>query len=175
MQARGLFSGEVCRLTMKPAPAGTGIVWIRNEPTAAEIATEIGNLAKRARRTSLMNGRASVETVEHVLSAAAGLGVDNLYIELTADETPSTDGSALPFVQAIQNAGIEELPEQKNPLVITEPITINEADGMIAALPGPDDRLDIMFDLDYSSVSSSIGLRLADRPGPDVPAQGRGR
>ncbi len=160
IQAKGLFSGEPCRLTMKPAPAGTGIVWLRDPANPVEIPTDIANLAKRARRTSLMNGRASVETVEHVLSAAAGLGVDNLVIDLSADETPSTDGSPLPFVQAIQNAGIEPLAAESQPFVISDPITVRQGDAMIAALPGRDDCLEILFDLDYAQTAPAIGRQV---------------
>ena len=160
VQAPGLFTGEPCRLRMLPAAADTGIVWVRTLDNPVEIRTDIANLAKRARRTSLMNGRASVETVEHVLSAIAGMDVDNVRIELSADETPSVDGSPLPFVQAIENAGIVEQDADRDVFVISEPISINEGEAMIAALPGPTDCLDIHYELDYSASAPAIGRQV---------------
>ena len=85
MQGRGLFSGEMCRLSFMPAPENAGITFVRNDlPSPVRIETNVANLAKRARRTSLKNGAATVETIEHVLAAVWGLGIDNLAIELDA-------------------------------------------------------------------------------------------
>jgi UDP-3-O-[3-hydroxymyristoyl] N-acetylglucosamine deacetylase/3-hydroxyacyl-[acyl-carrier-protein] dehydratase len=161
VQARGLFGGQPSRLRFLPAEPDTGIVWVRDDlPEPVRIATDVSNLAKRARRTSLMNGSAVVETTEHVLSAIVGLDIDNLVIEANADETPSVDGSPLPFAQALQQAGIAEQDAEKRLFVIDQPVSVNEGDAMVAALPGRDDCLDILYDLDYSDCCAGIGRQV---------------
>jgi len=149
----GLFSGEPCRMRFLPAPADSGIVFVRNgeSMSPSRLAALIQHVTKRARRTSLTNGTFQVETVEHVLAAISGMGVDNLIIEINADETPSTDGSPLPFVEAIRQAEVQAQEAERKPFVIDQAITVSgEGGSMLAALPGPDDCLDIVYDLDYS-------------------------
>lgn len=85
----------------KPAPPGSGVTFVRtDQPERVRIAARVDNLTKRARRTSLRNGTAAIETVEHCLAAVYGLGLDNLAIELNGTELPAVDGSSLPFVEA---------------------------------------------------------------------------
>jgi len=153
VEGRGLFTGQPCVMQILPAQANAGVVFVRANQ-ATPILADIDNVAKRQRRTSLQQDEGIVETVEHVLAAASGMGIDNLRIELTAAETPSTDGSTLPFVEALKDAGVQELDADKKTLVITEPISVSDGDAMLAALPGPTDCLDILFDLDYSGVPS---------------------
>ena len=165
MQGRGLFSGQTCRLSFMPAPENAGIAFVRSDlPSPVRIETDVANLAKRARRTSLKNGAAAVETVEHVLAAVWGLGIDNLTIELSADETPAPDASPMPFVEALQRAGIAEQQAEEAAYVIDQPVAVSEGDAMLAALPGPEDCLDILYDLDYGSTPSIgrqvLGFRL---------------
>lgn len=155
MQGRGLFGGEPCRLRFVPGAVDTGIVFVRDDlPTPVEIPANITHLTKRARRSSLIEGSVTIETVEHVLSAVWGMGIDNLRIELNAAETPSTDGSPIPFAQALQQAGVEEQTSEQVVHVIEEPVAVAEGDAMLAALPGPSDCLDILYDLDYSNYPS---------------------
>ena len=163
VDGRSLFSGQPCTLRFAPAEPDTGIVFIRaNEPTP--IVADIANVPQRSRRTSLEQDQAVVETVEHVLAAVSGMGIDNVRIELSAAETPSTDGSALPFVQALQQAGIQEQSAEQKVFMVNEPIAVSENDAMLAALPGPTDCLDILYDLDYGDVPSIgrqvLGFRL---------------
>ena len=165
VQGRGLFTGEPCRLRFVPAPENAGIAFIRSDlPTPVRIETEVANLAKRARRTSLENGAAAAETVEHVLAAVWGLDIDNLTIEMSAGETPAPDASPMPFIEALQRAGVAEQQADKRAYVIDEPVAVSEGDAMLAALPGPEDCLDILYDLDYSSIPSIgrqvLGFRL---------------
>ncbi len=155
VQGRGLFGGEPCRLRFSPGAVDTGIVFVRDDlPTPVEIPGNINHLTKRARRSSLIEGSVTIETVEHVLSAVWGLGIDNIRIELNAAETPSTDGSPLPFALALQQAGIEEQTSEQIVHIIEEPVAVAEGDAMLAALPGPSDCLDILYDLDYSNYPS---------------------
>ena len=176
MQGRGLFSGQPCQLRFLPAPVDSGITFVCGaECSAAEaprIAADIANVAKRTRRTSLMNGSASIETVEHVLSAIWGLGIDNLTVELSAQETPSVDGSAMPFVQALQQAEIQVQAAEQQPYIIDEPIAVSAGEAMLAALPGPVDCLDILYDLDYGPEGGITRQVLAFRLGKDDYASG---
>lgn len=153
VEGRGLFSSEPSRLQFMPAPADTGIVFVRPRASGAvQIACNVSKVARRPHRTSLSNGTASVETVEHVLAAVRGMDLDNLVIEVTGEETPSFDGSSLPFVEALLSAGVAEQDADRRPYVIEEAISVSEGDSMLAVLPGPNNWLDILFDMDYSNV-----------------------
>ena len=165
IDGRGLFSGERCALRFRPAPPNSGITFVcGGGPDAVKISADVSNVATRARRTSLMNGLTAVETVEHVLSAVWGLEIDNLVVELTGKETPSIDGSARPFVDALLSAELTEQDAEKEVFVVDEPVAVSSGDAMLAALPGPSDCLDILYDLDYSAVRSIgrqvLGFRL---------------
>ena len=164
VQGKSLFSGVLCRLTFKPAPPDSGMTFIRTDtPTPVSIPGDIKQVMKRARRTSIINGTVSVETVEHVLSAAWGMDLDNLIIEVNSEETPSTDGSPMPFVKALQEAGVQEQESPRAVFAIDEPLAVSEGDAMLAALPGCDDCLDILYDLDYSGTCIGrqvVGFRL---------------
>ncbi len=153
VEGKGLFGGQATSLTFKPAEANVGVVFCRadmDEMPRIPLSTE--NLAKRSRRTTLMNGKAGVETVEHVLSAVMGLGIDNLLIEVAGEEAPNTDGSPLAFAEALTQAGTEEQDANRRVFTIEEPVTVQEGESMLAALPGPTDCLDILYELDYPSI-----------------------
>ncbi len=105
----GLHTGEKVYLTLRPAAADTGIVFRRVDlEQPVEIEAKATNVGDTTLSTTLVNGDVRVSTVEHLLSALAGMGIDNAYIDLNAPEVPIMDGSAGPFVFLIQSAGIEE-------------------------------------------------------------------
>jgi len=166
VEGLGLFSGKPCQLRLLPAPADTGIAFVRADlPMKDRVACRLPNLVRGDYpRTDLKNGDARVCTVEHVLAAVVGLGIDNITIELSAEETPSTDGSPLPFAKALQQAGVVEQYAEQRAMVVTEPVCVAQGEGSLTAMPGPDDCLDILFDLDYSDVASigrqAMGFRL---------------
>jgi UDP-3-O-[3-hydroxymyristoyl] N-acetylglucosamine deacetylase/3-hydroxyacyl-[acyl-carrier-protein] dehydratase len=161
VSGRGLFSGEPATMTILPAEAGEGVTFIRTDlPGAPEIPAHIDYVSPRPRRTALVRGEASVETVEHLLSALSGLGVDNARIEIDAGETPACDGSAAPFVQAILEAGMVEQDADRDPLVVREPITIRDGDAMIAAFPNAGGGMDVMYDLDYREAGGRLGRQI---------------
>ncbi len=149
-----------------PAQTNTGIVFVRTDlPKPARISATVANLAKNQhRRTSLRDGTVTIDTVEHILAAVHGLAIDNVCIELNADEVPGTDCSAKPFAEALLAAGTEEQPAERRTFVIDTPIAVSQGDAMLAALPGEPDYLDILYDLDYSPVKSIgrqvLGFRL---------------
>ena len=106
---KGLHSGRAVNMTLLPAPAGSGIVFCRSDLASdARIAALATNVGSTARSTTLTCKEASVSTIEHLMSAAAGLGIDNLLVELDAEEVPILDGSALPYVRAIAADGLKE-------------------------------------------------------------------
>ena len=144
----------------KPAPPGTGITFVRtDQPDPVRIAARLENLSKRARRTSLRNGTAAIETVEHCLAAARGLDIDNLIVELDNAELPALDGSALAYVQSLQKAGVEEQQAERQVLTITEPARVSEGDAELVAWPGEPNRLEIIYELDYG-VQTAIGHQI---------------
>jgi UDP-3-O-[3-hydroxymyristoyl] N-acetylglucosamine deacetylase/3-hydroxyacyl-[acyl-carrier-protein] dehydratase len=148
----GLFSGEPATLTFAPASANAGITFVRQQDDrTATIPASVFNLMRRPRRTCLKNGTLHVETVEHCMAALSGMGIDNAIVRLsggTAGEIPGGDGSSKPFVDAIEDAGIVEQDAALEPLVIQKPIQVSSGDATLAALPGPSDRLEIIYDFE---------------------------
>ena len=153
---RGLFTSVPARLRFCPAQPNTGIAFVRVDlPKPARITATINNVAvPQDRRSALRDGTTSILTTEHVLSAVNGLEIDNLLIELDAEEVPNTDGSPLAFVEALKRAGLEVQDAEKRVLVIESPVTVQQGESMLAALPGDANMLDILYDLDYSRVPS---------------------
>jgi UDP-3-O-[3-hydroxymyristoyl] N-acetylglucosamine deacetylase / 3-hydroxyacyl-[acyl-carrier-protein] dehydratase len=150
ISGRGLFSGEPSTATICPAGPDTGVVFVRTDmPGSDPIPASVENVVNRPRRTALEQGDASVEMVEHCLSAMAGLGVDNARIEVDAGELPAGDGSASPYVNAMLDVGLQEQDSLRDPIVVKEPITIRENDAMIAAYPNNGTSLDLLYDLEY--------------------------
>lgn len=146
----GLFTGETATLTFAPAEPGQGITFIRlQDEKTATIRAHISNVLKRPRHTVLKNGTLLVETVEHCLAALSGMHIDNAIVTLSGGRTgelPGGDGSSKAYVDAIQEAGITEQPQDQDPLIITRPIQVSIGDATLAALPGPKDRLEIVYE-----------------------------
>ena len=155
VSGRGLFSGEPATLTFAPADADAGITFVREQDgRTARIAARVENVLKRPRRTCLKNGSLLVETVEHCMAALNGLGIDNAVVRVeggTAGELPGGDGSSRVFAEAIAEAGPVELAAAQQPLIITEPITVTDGDASISALPGPTDRLEIVYEFEAAA------------------------
>ncbi len=158
----GLFSSAEAHLRFRPSEANTGIVFVRTDlPNPARISATAANLTpNQDRRTSIHDGTVSINTIEHVLAAINGLGIDNILVELDAEEAPGGDSSARPFTDALASAGAEQQDADKKVFVIDTPIAVSQGEAMIAALPGEGDYLDILFDLDYSSLSESVGRQV---------------
>lgn len=149
----GLFSGDAATLTFVPAEPGQGITFVREQDgKVATIRALVDNVLKQPRRTCLKNGTLFVQTIEHCMAALVGMGVDNAVVKVsggTAGEVPGGDGSSTAFVDAIKEAGIVEQDEELKPLIIRKPIQVNGPGGAtIAALPGPEDRLEVIYDFE---------------------------
>ncbi len=125
----GLHTGRKVFLTLRPAPADTGIVFRRDDlKPAVEIVARAENVGDTSLSTSLVKDNVRISTVEHLLSAFAGLGIDNAYVDLSASEVPIMDGSAGPFVFLIQSAGVEEQNKPKKYLRIKRQISVRDGD-----------------------------------------------
>jgi UDP-3-O-[3-hydroxymyristoyl] N-acetylglucosamine deacetylase len=125
----GLHTGSKVYLTLRPAPIDAGIIFRRVDlEQPAEIEAKPGNVGDTRLSTTLVNGNVRVATVEHLLSAFAGLGIDNAYVDLSAPEVPIMDGSAGPFVFLIQSAGIEEQNAHKRFIRIKKPVIVEDGD-----------------------------------------------
>lgn len=123
----GLHTGKKVYLTLKPAPVNTGIIFRRVDlEPAVEIPAHAENVGDTLLSTSLAKDGVSISTVEHLLSAFAGLGIDNAFVDVSAAEVPIMDGSAGPFVFLIQSAGIDEQNEPKQFIRIKRPIKVED-------------------------------------------------
>jgi len=144
----GLHTGKKIYLTLRPAAIDAGIVFRRvdlDEPV--DILAKEENVGNTTLSTTLTKGDVSVSTVEHLLSAFAGLGVDNAYVDVSAAEVPIMDGSAGPFVFLIESAGIEEQPALKRFIRIKRPVVVEE-DGKWAKFE-PFEGFKVSFSIDF--------------------------
>jgi len=144
----GLHTGDKVYLTLRPAAVDTGIVFRRvdlDEPV--EIAATPDNVGDTRLSTTLIHNNVRVSTVEHLLSAMAGLGIDNAYIDVSAPEVPIMDGSAGPFVFLIQSAGIEEQNAAKRFIRIKKTVIVEDGDKW--ARFDPFEGFKVSFNIDF--------------------------
>jgi UDP-3-O-[3-hydroxymyristoyl] N-acetylglucosamine deacetylase len=126
----GLHTGQRVELTLRPAPVDTGIVFRRVDlPVVVEIPMSATSVTDTRLATRVSNGGARVSTVEHLMSACAGLGVDNLFVDITAEEVPILDGSAASFVFLLQSAGIEFQNAPRRFIRVLSPIEVRVGEG----------------------------------------------
>ena len=144
----GLHTGEKVYMTLRPAVPNTGIIFRRvdlDPPT--EVRAQALNVGETTLGTTIMNGDVRVSTIEHLLSAFAGLGIDNAYVDLSAAEVPIMDGSAGPFVFLVQSAGIEEQNAHKRFIRIKAPVEVRDGDKW--ARFEPFDGFKVSFKIDF--------------------------
>lgn len=132
----GLHSGAPVTMRLLPAPAGSGIVFRRNDLDNFEIPAIGRNVAKVSYATSLMRQGVLISTTEHLLSALIGMGVDNVIVELDNLELPILDGSALPYVEAFRAAGIRPQRRRREVIRVLKPIEVREGNKFIGLYPG---------------------------------------
>jgi UDP-3-O-[3-hydroxymyristoyl] N-acetylglucosamine deacetylase len=153
----GLHTGTKIYLTLRPAPANTGIVFCRvdlDPPVAIKACTE--NVGGTSLSTTLASGDVRISTVEHLLSALAGLGVDNVFVDLSAPEVPIMDGSAGPFVFLIQSAGIEEQNAPKRFIRIRRPVQVEEGDKIARFEPFDGFKVGFTIEFDHPVFKADI-------------------
>lgn len=146
----GLHTGQKIFLTLRPAPIDTGIVFRRVDLNPiVEIQAHAENVGDTTLSTTLVNGDVRISTVEHLLSAMAGLGIDNAVVEVSADEVPIMDGSAGPFVFLIQSAGIQEQNAPKKFIRIKKEVTVTDGDKTATFVPFDGFKVSFTIDFDH--------------------------
>jgi len=153
----GLHTGSVATLTFRPAPVNSGIRFRRVDLGGSpEVPAIVDHVVDISRGTTIGIGEARIHTVEHVLAAIAGLQIDNIVIELDANEPPVADGSARPFVDVLLSAGFEKQGAPKDYLIIDQPVRYrNDEKGVdIVALPTDDYRITVMVDYHNPALGS---------------------
>ena len=153
----GLHSGEKVYMNLRPAPVDTGIVFRRTDlDPVVEIPANAELVSETVLCTGLSREGAKVQTVEHLMSALAGLGIDNAYVELTAPEVPIMDGSAGPFVFLLQSAGIEEQHAPKRFIRIKRPVEVREGDKIARFEPHDGFRIGFTVEFKHPAIPSSL-------------------
>lgn len=153
----GLHKGEKVTMTLRPAPANTGIVFRRVDLTPhVDIPARANAVGNTMLCTCLNNDDGvSIHTVEHLASALAGLGIDNIIVDVDSNELPIMDGSASPFVFLLQSAGIEELNAPKRFIRIKKPVRVEEDDKWAELHPHDGFRVDFKIDFDHPVISQT--------------------
>jgi UDP-3-O-[3-hydroxymyristoyl] N-acetylglucosamine deacetylase/3-hydroxyacyl-[acyl-carrier-protein] dehydratase len=147
----GFFHGADVTMRFHPAPAGTGIVFARTDlPGSPTVAARADSIVPSQRRTSIRQGAASVEMIEHVMAALAGMQIDNCLIEIDAGECPGGDGSSLGFVEAFDRAGTLEQDRARQAIVLDEPLCVRDGAAVLTAHPCAS-GLSLAYHLDYGA------------------------
>ncbi|MGD9014453.1 MAG: bifunctional UDP-3-O-[3-hydroxymyristoyl] N-acetylglucosamine deacetylase/3-hydroxyacyl-ACP dehydratase [Candidatus Omnitrophota bacterium] len=153
LEGVGLHTANRAKIKFKPASVNSGINFQRVDLEAKpSLKTSWDNILAESftmRRTSLGNGQVQIHTVEHIMAALSGLGIDNLIIEINNSEIPGFDGSTKNIVEALNKAGIEEQNSQRNYFTLREPVYVQEEDANIIALPSREFR--ISYTLNYKN------------------------
>ncbi len=156
----GLHSGQRVELTLRPAPPDTGIRFRRVDlAEPVEIPVEATSVTDTRLASTISRGKAKVHTIEHIMSACAGLGVDNLVIDITAEEVPILDGSAASFVYLLKSAGIVEQGVPRRFIRIIKPVEVREGEGSRLKWARLDPyhgfKLSFQIEFDHPAVSAS--------------------
>jgi UDP-3-O-[3-hydroxymyristoyl] N-acetylglucosamine deacetylase len=147
VSGRGVHGDAPARLTLSPAEAGTGVVFVTRDGNP--IAAHWTNVRSTRLRTEIASGAARVSTIEHLMAAFAGLGVDNALVEIDESEVPAVDGSALPFVAAIRNAGIARLRAARRAIKIVETVRVSDGAGWAEFAPTKRGCLDLDVEIAF--------------------------
>ncbi|NEX94624.1 UDP-3-O-acyl-N-acetylglucosamine deacetylase [Caulobacter sp. 17J65-9] len=157
----GVHTGVRVRLSIRPAPSGTGIVFVRTDIKDRDNRIRVSGdaVVKTQLGTVIANAAgATVSTIEHLMAALAALGVDNAVVELDGPEVPIMDGSALPFVQLLDRAGFRRQEGPQRYIEVLEPITVQEGDKYAALLPC--EQFEVFFEIEFAS--AVIGRQAVD-------------
>jgi UDP-3-O-[3-hydroxymyristoyl] N-acetylglucosamine deacetylase len=150
----GLHTGYSVQLILKPAPPNTGIKFRRTDLKGFEIEAVRTYVAKVSYATTLMKKGVMISTVEHLLSALYGLGIDNLYLDINSMEVPILDGSGRIFMEEILKAGIVEQEELRKYIVIEKPIEVHQGDKLAGVYPDPVPRATYIIDFEHKAIGS---------------------
>jgi UDP-3-O-[3-hydroxymyristoyl] N-acetylglucosamine deacetylase len=151
----GLHTGQTVQVRLLPAPVDAGRTFVRVDlPGAPTIPAQVAAVDQTLLSTELRQGEATVQTVEHLLAALTGLGVDNVRIELDGPEVPLLDGSAREWVAAIAQAGRQSQGPARPKIQITEPVWVRDGDAFVAALPASTPRFSYGIDFDLAAIGN---------------------
>lgn len=146
----GLFTGEETKLRFKPSPANTGINFIRTDIAShPKVPASVETLSGSKRLISLEKNGVGVKSIEHLMAALAGLGIDNIEIEINGNEVPAGDGSSLLYTNLLKGAGTKPLEKPKNTFYLQEELKVTDGDASIIALPY-DKGLSLSYILDFN-------------------------
>ena len=145
----GLHSGNKVTLTLRPAPANTGVRFRRTDLGGLDIPALVSNLASIHYATGLARDAGTVDTIEHLLAALASQRVDNVVVELNTPEVPIMDGSAAPFVYLIHEAGLKRQPAPRRYIKVRRPISLAMGDKRIALYPADDFKVSYTISFDH--------------------------
>lgn len=164
LSGKGLHTGKQVSLTFNPAPENKGVVFRRvdlpEQPCVKALADKVFDTS---RGTSIKDGAAEVRTIEHLMAALAGLEIDNVIVDINAEETPILDGSARFYVEALQQAGIAEQNAERLFFELKEPVVFSLPDKQIELRVEPFDGFDVKVDVDYgTAVLASQTAELKD-------------
>src|SRR2546426_6589912 len=147
----GLHTGCEVQVSLRPAEADSGIYFVRTDlPGEPRVHARLQNIGNHPRRTSLVEGGAEVHTIEHLFSVLSVLGIQNLEVRLNGPELPGLDGSALPFYEALRDAGVESQPRRGREISLHETLAIRDGNTSLIALNIPE-GLTVSYTLDYQS------------------------
>lgn len=154
----GLHSGETVKVRVLPAPADHGIEFVRSDlPESDPIPALVTYYSDKERRSRLQRGAVHVDTVEHLLAACNGLGVDNLRVELSGPEMPGMDGSARAFVELFKQSGIVEQRSEAREFQLSKPVYVRQGDATLVALPSDTPGLTLQYIASFDEPGVSSG------------------
>jgi len=159
----GLHSGEKVFMALRPAPVDTGIVFRRTDlDPVVDVPARADLVSETTLCTGLSQGAGNIQTVEHLLSALAGLGIDNCFVELSAAEVPIMDGSAGPFVFLLQSAGIAEQPAPKRFIRVLREVEVREGDKFARFTPHDGFRIGFTVRFDHPAIPAAQSRAVVD-------------
>ena len=163
----GIHTGEVTSVRIRPAPAGTGVVFRRTDlPDEPEIPAALESVTSTELGTTLGAGEVEVRTVEHLLAALAALGIDNAAVELDGPEVPILDGSFGPWIEAAREAGMETQPDSAATIEVADAMTVQgEGGSSYVAIPHSELRISATIDFDHACIGRQYGDFSLDGPG----------
>ncbi|MFE4105443.1 UDP-3-O-acyl-N-acetylglucosamine deacetylase [Almyronema epifaneia] len=150
----GLHSGQLTQVRVMPAPPQTGRYFVRTDLSEVKIPAVVAAVCQTTLSTELAQAAATVRTVEHLLAALAGMGIDNARIEVDGPELPLLDGSAQEWVTAIAAAGIAAQAEPSLPRSLLTPVQVQQGDAFVSALPAPVPRFTYGIDFELSAIGN---------------------
>ena len=159
----GLHTGEKVYLTLRPAPVDSGVIFRRIDlDVPVEVPAIADNVGDTRLSTSLEKDGVKISTVEHLMSAFAGLGIDNAYVDLTAPEVPIMDGSAGPFVFLLQSAGIQEQSSAKKYIRIKKKLRLEDGDKWAQFQPLDGFKVSFTIDFDHPVIKNAVQVATVD-------------